>query len=199
MLLPLLTSGQTTNSNYSEKYSQYFPKFTFDCNTKYDNVSNKYWSGYLTILKKLKLYKDTTYTEFYRLLYYGHYIAIVEIYKNSDKYIVIADSLDNNNKVHRYIDTLTSNTFEKESDSLNALTGKLFKMRSYEHCTQDNGIPVVDDRDNWVIEIKKGNKYHAINRIVADSYVTNFITLLMDSGQLKGYAIYFTSDKYKEY
>ena len=58
---------------------------------------------------------------------------------------------------------------------------------------------MIDDRDNWVIEIKNGNKYHAINRIVAAPDLVSMITLLMDFGHFKGYSIYYDNTNYKKY
>lgn len=189
ILFPLLTSGQI-----NDNIPKYFPPKTFDCNKELDDKGNHYWSGFLYNAKKLNLYQDTTFSVYYRLLYYGNYMAIIEVYKNFDNYILAIDSLANDNKLYRQINTVISKNNLSRIDSLDILSGQFFKIRSYENCYDDNKFLSIDDRDNWVIEIKKQNKYHAIERTLAEENVARFIKIIMDIGNMHQYHIY-RSDK----
>jgi len=193
VLLPLCAIGQNSGIVIKEKKDvHFFPPKTFYSDKEYDDSGNVYWSNYLIAFNKPMVYKDTIFDEYYRLLHFGSYISIVEVIKSKGIYTIISDSLDNN-KIIRTQDTLTAKEFSNKADSLKILVERLWHIQSYKKLKEIHE----DDRDNWVIEIKQGTKYHAINRIEAEEDVDKFIRFFMGIGDLHGYKIFHPSNHYR--
>ena len=200
ILFCLLT--QTIQSQ--NEIPKYFPESSFDCDSVLDHSSNQYWSSWLYNLKKPILYntKDYTdyyYTEYYRLLYWGSYLAVVNLIINRDSYIVITDSLGNNFQATENKDLILAPPGLYIIDSIKGLVPELIRFRSYENCTKKDDLIFIDDRDSWVIEFKIGDKYKIIERKEPEDAVEKYILLMMKLAKLNGFMIYESLNNYKSY
>jgi len=147
-------------------------------------MEDNYWGNYLKGFSKSSMYHDLSYTEAYRLIYWGNYIAIVEISVNDTMCYIVIDSLSNwNEKIYRSFDTIPMNqTILRIRDNCN-------KMWEYNQ-EYDYFSLAEDDRDNWAFEYKIDDCYMSLQRYDVEEPLKNVIIDIMEIAGLKGYTIH---------
>jgi hypothetical protein len=190
-------SSQTRNL---DSIPLYFPKTAFGSHGSFDTNSNRYWSSYLFGLKKEIIYNNKSVQECYRIIYYGSNPFVLEIFKRNDKYIFISDSIDNRVWCRRY-DSMNIAEFARRNPELSRLDNYFWNMKNHNYYknTADNLYFMIDDRDNWLIEIKKGDNYNVITRIQPEKAIIELVTQLMATSKHSGYRIYTSNDSYDEF
>lgn len=149
-----------------------------------DLMEDNYWSTYLKGFRKNSLYHDLTYSEGYRLLYWGKYVAMVEIFVQNEMCFVVIDSMSwKDDVIHRSYDTIPNNK------TILDIRNNCEKMWEYE---QENNYydMVEDDRDNWAFEFKIDDCYMSLQRYDVEEPLKNVITDVMRIGKLSGYTIH---------
>jgi len=158
--------------------SLFFQPLTLDCNDGLDLIPNQYWTEFLLQCHKRSIYKTSNSNDSYRLLFYGSYIAVIEVKKNNNSIICTIDSLQNwDKKKWKH----TEDTLQLKSNlaTLNKCLDLLWSKRSIE---QECGrfIANIDDSFEWVLEYKFGNKYKVIQRHKPDLEIRNAINSFLD-------------------
>ena len=166
----------------------YFPENSFHNDTLVDKIINLHWSNFLQYIDRPILNENQSYQEYYRLVYQGGYMLSIDIFKVNENYIIVTDSLGEDDRIFQRNDTISLSESSKLSDTLKFLTEKLWNIKCYNHNNKEE-IVIEDDRDNWLIEIKRKNNYHVFSRIEPEIEVETYINYLMKLGKFSGYRI----------
>ena len=177
----------------------YFPEYSFNPNKTFDDISNRYWSSYLFGLGKQIIYKDKSIQECYRLIYYGPGSSVVEIFKRGDKYIIISDSLPSLIKSFRRIDSLNKEDLFIKIPELRNLDLYFWDMKNGPYNPDKEYYILNDDRENWLLELKKGDKYNVITRIEPEKEIKDLIIQIMTASKHRGFRIWTSQDNYEEF
>ena len=193
----------TSFSQYKKLHedSLFFPLGNNNIPPKLDKLANDYWTGYLKSVGKKSLYKDTLINESYRLIYWGNYLAFVEIIKKADQYIIITDSIvwGSMKSYHSY-DTLNNpvliNDIKEKSLELYAFKDT---HEEFKEVMEFELIESTDDRDNWLIEFKIDDNYWVHSSIEVNSKLKELILLLMRAAKLEGFDLYTKNGNHEKY
>jgi len=147
-------------------------------------MEDNYWGNYLKGFRKSSMYHDLSYTEAYRLIYWGNYIAIVEISVNDTMCYIVIDSLSNrDNKIYRSFDTIPMN------QTILEIRNNCNKMWEYNQ-GYDYFSLTDDDRDNWAFEYKIDDCYMSLQRYDVEEPLKDVIIDIMGIAGFKGYTIH---------
>lgn len=150
-----------------------------------DLMDDNYWCNYLKAFRKESIYHDTTFSEVYRLLYWGNYFAIVEVSVSESRCYVVADSMNwtNDDVIYRMMDTIPF-----DQTILN-IRSNCNLMWEYDQ-EIDYSLLGNDDRDNWAFEYKIDDCYMSLKRYDVEEPLKNVILDIMRIGKLKGFTVH---------
>jgi hypothetical protein len=197
LLTKIISIGQI-KSVPNDSIPFYFPFGYFSTNPDFDTIANRYWSSYLFASKKQKIYENECFPECYRLIHYGEHPSVIEIFKRGEKYVLIADAYSNHSQIFRTIDSLDIKDFRLKIPRLSTIDEFFWKMKN-RFFYNDSIVMINDDRDNWLIELKMGEKYNVINRIEPEKEIRELITQIMKAAGLKGFVIWTSKDQNEKF
>ena len=147
---------------------------------------------------KKSILTDSTLSEAYRLIYWGNYFSIVEIFKQDSMYLITADSSSwgkRNYLVYRRQDTLLTNS---EIYDIYKYCDEQKEAKEIVNNSEDEEA-TNDDRDNWAFEYKLGDYYRTMEGIETPKELESIYVKIMRLGGLAGFRIYLNVGGFNDY